>query len=107
MGQSDTPPCSFNMAEETRKRLSAEEAIEAIFADEDSNDEDFNYGSDIDFVPDSADEENSNIEAISDRISSLSTSNPLSLEDSQLSGRTMNKNALKCIKNIKYKLWHM
>ena len=107
MGQSDTPPHSFNMAEGTRKRLSAEEALEAIFADEDSNDEDFNYGSDIDFVPDSADEENSDIEATSERICSLSANDPLPLEDSQLSGRTMNKNAPKCIKNIIYKSWHM
>ena len=38
------------MAEERGKRYSTGEAIEAIFADEDSNDESFDYGYDLDIM---------------------------------------------------------
>ena len=44
------------MAEGRGKRYSAGEAIEAIFADEDSNDETFDWGYDLDIIPDSENE---------------------------------------------------
>ena len=44
---------SCKMAEGGRKRYSAEEVIELIFADEDSNDEDIDCASDVDFIPES------------------------------------------------------
>ena len=42
--------------------IAAGEAIEAIFADEDSNDETFDCGYDLDIIPDSEDEGNSESE---------------------------------------------
>ena len=47
------------MAEGRGKRYSAGEAIEAMFADEDSNDETFNSGYDLDIIPDCENEEDS------------------------------------------------
>ena len=44
------------MAEGRGKRYSAGEAIEAIFTDEDSNDETFDCGHDLDIIPDSENE---------------------------------------------------
>ena len=44
------------MAEGTGKRYSMREVIEAIFADEDSNDESFDCGYDLDIIPDSENE---------------------------------------------------
>ena len=44
------------MAEGRGKRYSTREAIEAIFADEDSNDESFDCGYDLDIIPDSENE---------------------------------------------------
>ena len=44
------------MAEGRGKRYSAGEAIEAIFADEDSNDETFDCGYDLDIIPGSENE---------------------------------------------------
>ena len=41
------------MAEGRRKRYSAREAIEVFFANEDLNDETFDYGYDLDIIPDS------------------------------------------------------
>ena len=49
----DTPPYSFIMAERGRKRFSAEEVLEVIFADEDSSNENFDCGSDVECVPNS------------------------------------------------------
>ena len=50
----DTPPYSSNMAERGKKRYTAGEVLEAIFDDEDSLDEQFDCGSDVEMVPDSA-----------------------------------------------------
>ena len=60
------------MAEGRKKKYSTEEAIEYIFTDQDSNDEDFDCGSEIDFVPDSEDEEDIdiNIAELIDRLES-------------------------------------
>ena len=58
------------MAEGRKKRFSAGEVLEAIFADRDSNDEDFDCGSDIEIVPDSENEEYSDID-ISEQLESL------------------------------------
>ena len=44
------------MAAGRGKRYSAGEVIEAIYADEDSNDEIFDCRYDLDFIPDSEDE---------------------------------------------------
>ena len=44
------------MAEGKGKRYSTGEAKEAIFADEDSNDESFDCGYDLDIIPDSENE---------------------------------------------------
>ena len=44
------------MAEGRGKRYSAEEAMEAIFADEDSNTETFDCRYDLDIIPDSGNE---------------------------------------------------
>ena len=49
----DTTHCSCNMAKGRGKRYSTGEAIEAIFADEDSNEETFDCGYDLDIIPDS------------------------------------------------------
>ena len=45
------------MAERGKKRYTAGEVLEAIFEDDDSNDEQFDCGSDIEAVPDSAESE--------------------------------------------------
>ena len=45
------------MAERGKKRYTAGEVSEAIFEDDDSNDEQFDCGSDIEAVPDSAESE--------------------------------------------------
>ena len=58
MHERDTPPYSFNMAERGKKKYSVGEALEAIFEDEDSNDDQFDCGSDAEIVPDSAESEN-------------------------------------------------
>ena len=44
------------MAEGRGKRYSTGDAIKAIFADEDSNDESFDCGYDLDIIPDSENE---------------------------------------------------
>ena len=44
------------MAEGRGKRYSTGETLEAIFADEDSNDESFDCGYDLDIIPDSENE---------------------------------------------------
>ena len=46
----------FNMAERGRKRYTVGEALEAVFADKDSDNENFDFGSDVEFVPDSEDD---------------------------------------------------
>ena len=45
--QHDTPPHSFNMAEGRRRKFTAAEAVELIWADEDSGNENFDCGSDV------------------------------------------------------------
>ena len=57
------------MAEGRKKRFSAGEVLEAIFADRDSNDEDFDCHSDIEIVPDSENEEYRDID-ISEQLES-------------------------------------
>ena len=46
------------MADKYKKRYTAGEVLEAIFNDEDSLDEQFDYGSDVEIVPDSVESEN-------------------------------------------------
>ena len=46
------------MADKYKKRYTAGEALEAIFNDEDSLEEQFDCGSDVEIVPDSAESEN-------------------------------------------------
>ena len=43
------------MADRGRKLFSVEEAIEAIFTDQDSDNDNFYYGSDVEYCPDSED----------------------------------------------------
>ena len=50
----DMPLTASIMAERGKKRYTAGEVLEAIFEDEDSNDEQFDYGSDVEAVLDSA-----------------------------------------------------
>ena len=45
------------MAERGKKRYTAGEVLETIFEDDDSNDEQFDCGSDIEAVPDTAESE--------------------------------------------------
>ena len=65
----DTPTSPCKIAEGRKKRFSAGEVLEAIFADRDSN-KDFDCGSDIEIVPDSENEEYSDI-YISEPLESL------------------------------------
>ena len=58
------------MTEGRKKRFSAGEVLEAIFADTDSNDEDFDCGSDVEIIPDSENEEYSDLD-ISEQLDSL------------------------------------
>ena len=52
-----TPPLAAAIWQKGRgKRYSTGEAIEAIFADEDNNDESFDCGYDLDIIPDSENE---------------------------------------------------
>ena len=44
------PIHSFNMAGRVSKRFRAGEALEAVFAEEDIEDKNFDYGSDIEYV---------------------------------------------------------
>ena len=50
------------MAEGRGKRYSAGEDIDAMFADEDSNDESFDCGYDLDIIPDSENEGSSDLD---------------------------------------------
>ena len=58
------------MTEGRKKRFSAGEVLEAIFADTDSNDEDFDCGSDVEITPDSENSEYSGVD-ISEQLDSL------------------------------------
>ena len=62
------PLHSFNMAERISNRFSAGEALEDIFADEDSEDENFNCGSDIEYVLNSENESASKESDLDDSI---------------------------------------
>ena len=53
-----TPPLAAAIWQKGEERdIPAGKAIEAIFADEDSNDETFDSGYDLDIIPDSENEE--------------------------------------------------
>ena len=58
MHKRDTPPYSINVAERGKKKYSVGKALEAIFENEDSNDDQFYCGSDAEIVPDSAESKN-------------------------------------------------
>ena len=53
--RSRTNPHSFNMVDRGRKLFSAGEAIEAIFTDQDSDNDNFDCGSDVEYCPGSED----------------------------------------------------
>ena len=44
------------MAERGRKRYTVGEVLEAVFANKDNDNENFDYGSDMEFVPDGEDD---------------------------------------------------
>ena len=46
-GKSDMPLHSFDMAERGRKRYTVGDVLEAVFADKDSDNENFDCGSDV------------------------------------------------------------
>ena len=49
------------MADRSKKRFSGREVLEAIFNDEDSHDEQFDCGSDAEIIPDSENENDSDL----------------------------------------------
>ena len=49
----ETPPSQLQYGRKVNKRFSAGKALEAIFVDEDSEDENFDCGSDIEYVSNS------------------------------------------------------
>ena len=53
-----TPPYSCSMAEKGKNHFSAGEVLEAIFQYQDSYDEQFDCGSDVEMVEDSEESEN-------------------------------------------------
>ena len=77
------------MAQGRRKRYSAGEAIEAIFADEDSSDETFDCGYDLEIVLDSENEGDSKSSDLDIQIEgpTLQTSN----EAESLTGKNCNE----------------
>ena len=62
------------MADGRRKRYSTGEAIEAVFADEDNNDESFDCRYDLDIIPDSENEGDSESSDLDIQIEGLKTS---------------------------------
>ena len=77
------------MAERRGKRYSAGEAIEAIFADEDSNDETFDCGYDLDIIPDSENEGDSESSDLDIQIEGLRLQESNKTES--LTGKNCNK----------------
>ena len=77
------------MAEGRGKRYSTGEAIAAIFADEDSNDESFNCGYDLDIIPDSENEGNSESGDLNIQIEGLRLQESTKAES--LTGKNCNK----------------
>ena len=77
------------MAEGRGKRYSTGEAIEAIFADEDSNDESFDCGYDLDIIPDSENEGNSESSDLDIQIEGLRLQKSNKAES--LTGKNCNK----------------
>ena len=77
------------MAEGRRKRYSAGEAIDSIFADKDSNDETFDYGYDLDFISDSENERDSESSDLNIQIDGLCLQESNKVES--LTGRNCNK----------------
>ena len=68
------------MAEERGKRYSAGKAIEAIIADEDSNDETFVCGYDLDIIPDSENEGDSESSDLDIQIEGLTLQETIKLK---------------------------
>ena len=68
------------MAERGSKKYTAGEALEAIFADEDSGDKNFDCGSDVEYVPDSENESESGESDLGDSLALPSTSYSLNKE---------------------------
>ena len=77
------------MAEGRGKRYSAREAIEAIFTDEDSNDKTFDCGYDLDIIPDSENEGDSESSDLDIQIEGLRL--PESNKAESLTGKNCNK----------------
>ena len=77
------------MAEGTGKRYSAGKAIEAIFADEDSNDEAFNCGYNLDIIPTSENEGDSESSDLDINIEGLRLQESNKVES--LTGKNCNK----------------
>ena len=77
------------MAEGRGKRYSAREVIEAIFADEDSNDKTFDCGCDLDIIPDSENEGDSESSDLDIQIEGLRLQESNKAES--LTGKNCNK----------------
>ena len=77
------------MAEGRGKRYSTGEAIEKIFADEDSNDESFECGYDLDIIPDSENEGDSKSSDLDIQIEGLRLQESNNAES--LTGKNCNK----------------
>ena len=80
------------MADGRGKRYSAGEVIEAIFADEGSNDETFDCGYDLDIIPDSENEGDSESTDLDIQIEGLRLQESIKAES--LTGKNYNKKNL-------------
>ena len=84
-----TPPLAAAICQKGEERDSAGEAIETIFADEDSNDENFDCGYDLDIIPDSKNEGDSESSGLDIQIEGLRLQESNKTES--LTGKNCNK----------------
>lgn len=69
------------MADRRRKRYSASEILEAVFADEDSGDDNFDCGSDAEIIPDSENNSTCEDSDLDDSITMSSSSYNQTIEE--------------------------
>ena len=92
VNSSITPPLAAAIWQKGGKRYSTGEAIEAILADEDSNDESFDCGYDLDIIPDSENEGDSESSDLDIQIEGLRLQESNKAES--LTGKNCNKKTL-------------
>ena len=76
----DTPPSQLQYGRKGSKKYTTREALEAIVADEDIGDENFDCGSVVEYVPDSENESESGESDLDDSLALPSTSYSLNKE---------------------------